>query len=102
VLRGSASLVAAGVLGRPYIANAVATTATAWFGQGFVQSEDVALRKLVADYEKASGNTIDLSIVPFVALSQKGDRSDHERRRSRSDGGPGKARSAVGRSPTRS
>ena len=31
----------------------------------------MALRKLVADYEKASGNTIDLSIVPFVALRQK-------------------------------
>jgi len=71
VLRGSASLVAAGALARPYIANAAATTATAWFGQGFVQSEDVALRKLVADYEKASGNTIDLSIVPFVALRPK-------------------------------
>ena len=55
----------------PHIANAAATTATAWFAQGFVQSEDVALRKLVADYEKASGNTIDLSIVPFVALRQK-------------------------------
>ena len=71
VLRGSASLVAAGAVARPYIANAAATTATAWFAQGFVQSEDVALRKLVADYEKASGNTIDLSIVPFVALRQK-------------------------------
>ena len=31
----------------------------------------MALRKLVADYEKASGNTIDLSIVPFVALRPK-------------------------------
>src|SRR5947209_900066 len=70
-LRGSASLLAAGALARPYVANAAATTATAWFAQGFVQSEDVALRKLVADYEKASGNTIDLSIVPFVALRQK-------------------------------
>ena len=65
------AVAAAGMLGRPYIANAAATTATAWFGQGFVQSEDVALRKLVADYEKASGNTIDLSIVPFVALRPK-------------------------------
>ena len=71
VLRGSASLVPVGALARAYIAKAAPTTATAWFGQGFVQSEDVALRKLVADYEKASGNTIDLSIVPFVALRQK-------------------------------
>lgn len=71
VLRGSAGLVATGALARPYLANAAATTATAWFTQGFIPSEDVALRKLVADYEKASGNKIDLSIVPFVALRQK-------------------------------
>jgi multiple sugar transport system substrate-binding protein len=71
VLRGSAGLVAAGALARPYIANAAATTAAAWFAQGFIPSEDTALQKLVADYEKASGNTIDLSIVPFVALRQK-------------------------------
>jgi multiple sugar transport system substrate-binding protein len=71
VLRGSAGLVAAGALARPRIANAAATTATAWFAQGFIPSEDTALRKLVEDYEKASGNTIDLSIVPFVALHQK-------------------------------
>jgi len=25
-----------------------------WFAQGFVQDEDLALRKAVADYEKAS------------------------------------------------
>src|SRR6516162_9057832 len=71
VLRGSAGLVAAGALARPHIANAAGTTATAWFAQGFIPSEDAALRKLVEDYEKASGNTIDLSIVPFVALRQK-------------------------------
>jgi multiple sugar transport system substrate-binding protein len=71
VLHGSASLLAAGALACPYIANAAATTATAWFAQGFIPSEDVALRKLVADYEKTSGNTIELSIVPFVALRQK-------------------------------
>jgi multiple sugar transport system substrate-binding protein len=71
VLRASAGLIAAGALTRPYIANAAATTATAWFAQGFIPSEDVALHKLVADYEKASGNKIDLSIIPFVALRQK-------------------------------
>jgi multiple sugar transport system substrate-binding protein len=71
VLRGSVGFVAAGALARPNLANAAATTATAWFAQGFIPSEDVALRKLVEDYEKASGNTIDLSIVPFVALRQK-------------------------------
>jgi multiple sugar transport system substrate-binding protein len=45
--------------------------------------------KLVADYEKASGNTIDLSIVPFVALRQKEVAAITSGRRSRSDGGPG-------------
>jgi hypothetical protein len=39
--------------------------------RGFIPSEDAALRKLVEDYETASRNTIDLSIVPFVALRQK-------------------------------
>ena len=71
VLRGSVGVLAAGSLARPHIANAAATTATAWWAQGFAQEEDVALRKFVADYEKASGNTIDLSIVPFAPLRQK-------------------------------
>ena len=71
VLSGSVALAAAGSLARPYIANAAATAATAWWVQGFAEEEDVAFKKIIADYEKASGNTIDLSIVPFVALRQK-------------------------------
>jgi len=71
LLRESMGLVAATALVRPYIANAAAVTATAWFAQGFIPSEDVALRAMVADYEKQSGNTIDLSIIPFIALRQK-------------------------------
>src|SRR6266436_4292698 len=71
VLRGSAGLAAAGALARPYIANAQATTAEAWFAQGFAKEEDASLKKMVADYEKASGNKIDLSIVPFAPLRQK-------------------------------
>jgi multiple sugar transport system substrate-binding protein len=71
VLRGSMGLVAAGTLTRPYIANAAATTATVWWIQGFVQEEDTAFRKIVADYEKASGNTIDYSIVPYAPMRQK-------------------------------
>ena len=39
--------------------------------QGFVPEEDAAFRKTVADYEKASGNKIDLSVMPFQALNQK-------------------------------
>jgi multiple sugar transport system substrate-binding protein len=71
VLRGSVGLVAASTLARPYIANAAATTATVWWIQGFVQEEDTAFRKIVADYEKASGNTIEYSIVPYAPMRQK-------------------------------
>jgi multiple sugar transport system substrate-binding protein len=71
VLRNSLGLAAAGSLTRPYIANAAATTAEVWWTQGFVPEEDTAIKKLVADYEKASGNTIELSIMPFAPLRQK-------------------------------
>ncbi len=71
VLRGSLALASARTLACPYIAKAAATTATVWFAQGFVQDEDVALRKAVADYEKASGNKIELSIIPFAPERQK-------------------------------
>ena len=71
VIRGSLGLAAAGILARPHIANAAATTAIVWRDQGFVPEEDAAFRATVADYEKASGNKIDLSIMPFMALNQK-------------------------------
>ncbi len=71
VVRGSLGFAAAGLLARPYIANAQAKTAEAWFAQGFAEEEDIALKKLVAEYEKASGNKIDLQIIPFAPLRQK-------------------------------
>jgi multiple sugar transport system substrate-binding protein len=71
LLRGSASLMAAGALARPFIANAAAKTASLWLAQGFVPEEDVAIKQLVDDYQKQSSNTIDLSIVPFAPLRQK-------------------------------
>ena len=71
LLRTSFGLAAAGTLARPYLATAEAKTATVWWAQGFAPQEDTALKRLVADYEKASGNTIDLSIVPFAPLRQK-------------------------------
>ena len=64
VLRSSLSLVAAGTLARPHIASAAAATATVWWVQGFAEQEDLAFKKLVAGYEKASGNTLDYSIIP--------------------------------------
>jgi multiple sugar transport system substrate-binding protein len=71
MLRGSAALAAGGVFARPHIAKAAATTASMWFAQGFVQDEDVSLRKAVGEYEKASGNKIELSIIPFAPERQK-------------------------------
>jgi multiple sugar transport system substrate-binding protein len=71
VLRGSLAFGAAGALARPFIANAQAKTAEVWFDQGFAKEEDAALKNMVADYEKASGNKVDLSIVPFAPLRQK-------------------------------
>ena len=63
---------AAGALARPYIANAATTTAEVWWTQGFVQEEDAAFKKMVAEYEKASGNKIEYSIIPFAALAPEG------------------------------
>src|SRR5438045_9278610 len=71
VIRGSIGLVAAGTLARPYIANAQAKTAEVWWSQGFVPEEDTAIKKIAADYQKASGNTIDLQITPFAPQRQK-------------------------------
>lgn len=71
LLQGSLGLAAASTLARPHIANAEAKTMTLWFAQGFVQDEDVALRKAVAEYEKASGNKVELSIIPFAPMRQK-------------------------------
>jgi multiple sugar transport system substrate-binding protein len=71
VIRASLGAVAVGGLSRPYLSHAAAKTATVWQVQGFVPEEDAAFRKTVADYEAASGNNIDLSVMPFQALNQK-------------------------------
>jgi multiple sugar transport system substrate-binding protein len=71
MFRASLSAGAVGALSSPYIANAAGKTATVWQIQGFVPEEDAAFRKTVADYEKGSGNKIDLSVMPFQALNQK-------------------------------
>lgn len=71
LLRGSAVLIAGGAVARPFVANAAATTATVWWVQGFAHEEDTAFQNMAADYEKASGNKIEYSIVPFAAMRQK-------------------------------
>src|SRR5262252_144903 len=71
VLCSSLGLATAGVVARPYIANAQAKTAEVWFAQGFAKEEDAAFKAMAAEYEKASGNKIDYSLVPFAPLRQK-------------------------------
>ncbi|MBV9250224.1 MAG: extracellular solute-binding protein, partial [Acetobacteraceae bacterium] len=71
MLRTSFGLAVGTGLARPYIAKAAATSASVWQQQGFVPNEDGAFRKLIADYEKLSGNKIDYTIMPFMALGQK-------------------------------
>jgi multiple sugar transport system substrate-binding protein len=71
VIQSAAGLAAAGPLAHPFIANAQAKTAELWWAQGFVPEEDVSIKKIVADYEKASGNKIELSITPFAPQRQK-------------------------------
>jgi multiple sugar transport system substrate-binding protein len=71
LLRTSMGLVTAGTLTRPYIAKAAAKTATVWWVQGFIEEEDVAFKNTVSDYEKASGNTIDYTLMPFAPQRQK-------------------------------
>ncbi|HUB47188.1 MAG TPA: ABC transporter substrate-binding protein [Acetobacteraceae bacterium] len=71
VVRGSLALASTTALARPYIANAQAKTAVCWINQGFVPEEDAAMKKVCEDYMKESGNKLDYSIMPFMALNQK-------------------------------
>ena len=71
LLRGSLGFAAATALGRPHFANAAAATVETWWNQGYLPEEDVAFRALVADYEKASSNKIDYSLIPNAPLRQK-------------------------------
>src|SRR5215213_2927612 len=71
LINTSIGLAATATLARPYIANAQAKTATVWWIQGFAHEEDISFKKLVEDYQKASGNKIDYSIVPYAPMRQK-------------------------------
>jgi multiple sugar transport system substrate-binding protein len=71
VIGSSLSIAAVGTIARPFVANAQAKTATAWWNQGFVPEEDASFRAMVADFEKQSGNKIDYSLIPTGPLMQK-------------------------------
>ncbi|MGE0258973.1 MAG: ABC transporter substrate-binding protein [Alphaproteobacteria bacterium] len=71
LLNGSLGLAATATLARPYIANAQAKTANAWWIQGFAHEEDIAFKKLVEDYQKGSGNKLEYTIIPYAPMRQK-------------------------------
>jgi multiple sugar transport system substrate-binding protein len=71
VLRNGAALASLSAFGRPHIAKADAKTAVVWWVQGFAEEEDVAFKKVVSEYEKASGNIIDYTIIPYAPHRQK-------------------------------
>ena len=71
ILRSSAAIAAAGALGRPYVAKADAKSASVWWVQGFAEEEDIAFKKIVEDYQKATGNTIDATIIPYAPMRTK-------------------------------
>jgi len=71
VLRAGVGVAAVSTLGMPYIANAQAKTAVCWLNQGFIPQEDAAMRAVAEEYIKASGNKLEYSIMPFMAMNQK-------------------------------
>jgi multiple sugar transport system substrate-binding protein len=71
MLATTVSLGATVALARPYIANAQAKTAVCWLNQGFIPQEDAAMQLVCENYMKESGNKLDYSIMPFMALNQK-------------------------------
>lgn len=69
VLKGSLGLAAASALSRPALAGG--QTVTVWWNQGFYPAEDAAFRNLIDAWEKASGNHIELTLLPGQALNEK-------------------------------
>jgi multiple sugar transport system substrate-binding protein len=69
LLKASVGLAAVVSLARPAIARG--QTLTVWWNQGFYPAEDAAFRTLIAAWEKASGNTINLTLLPGQALNEK-------------------------------
>jgi multiple sugar transport system substrate-binding protein len=69
LLKASVGLAAVVSLARPAVARG--QTLTVWWNQGFYPAEDAAFRTLIAAWEKASGNTINLTLLPGQALNEK-------------------------------
>ena len=71
VLQSAVGVAAAGSLARPSSPTPPRPLRQCRGLQGFAHEEDIAFKKLVEDYEKASGNTIDYTIIPYAPLRQK-------------------------------
>ena len=69
LLQGSVGLAALSALSRPALATG--QTVRVWWNQGFYPAEDEAFRTLIAAWEKASGNRIELTLLPGQALNEK-------------------------------
>lgn len=69
LLQGSVAVLAASGLARPAVAKG--QTVTVWWNQGFYPAEDAAFKSVIAAWEKASGNTVDLTLLPGQALNEK-------------------------------
>jgi multiple sugar transport system substrate-binding protein len=70
LLKASVGLAAVGTaLARPAIAKG--QTLNIWWNQGFYPAEDAAFHALVGAWEKASGNTVNLTLLPSQALNEK-------------------------------
>lgn len=67
-------VLAAAIAVWPLAARAAGQTITVWWNQGFYQAEDEAFRQTVADWEKATGNKMELtfhngSVLPAKIIS---------------------------------
>jgi multiple sugar transport system substrate-binding protein len=69
LLKASVGIAAASALARPAIARG--QTVAMWWNQGFYPAEDAAFRALIAAWEKTSGNTVNLTLLPGQALNEK-------------------------------
>ncbi len=69
VLQGSLGVLAVSALCRPALA--AGKTISVWWNQGFYPAEDQAFHNLIAAWEKSSGNTINLTLLPGQALNEK-------------------------------
>ena len=71
MLRSSLALTAAGASGAPLYRQRGGHDRGRVVGSGFRPGRGRFVQKIVADYEKASGNTIDYSIMPYAPMRQK-------------------------------